>query len=421
MIFLGIAAPSIESPAINPPLKTENIKADVENLETKPVESQITKNEAEIVSPVMTNAASSVASPPPQTTGAVVAQPSASTSPEISKANSNGGPSSNVLQPNLSKMALEIKQKKEMFHHLDQELSYLRHVNTDLAEKTRVSQERMIMRQKDQQQLLDNYSEHIRSRRATNDDALTIQRSLQDLKASIKTLSVALAHDCDPKTATEAISGFWINLKEAIPKLGDPLPKPRIQMLTEKFLMDVLVQNMSYNMFTGLKISQPYSQLQMWFQHYDPAFCTRLRQEMAKIVVTGNVPGSDIQQEIQKFNKRMYNSLYTSLLKAYPSIEMHDQEEKDTKKHYTAALKNLVDHASQIGYAIRGQEVEIAAGAVVEGTGLLEPSIMVDEDGQEAGLIQFCVCPPFIMYGARTEVLEKARVLCSPLPENATK
>jgi hypothetical protein len=318
-------------------------------------------------------------------------------------------------------MAMEIKQKKELFHHLDQELSYLRHVNTDLAEKTRASHERMINRQKDQQQLLDNYNEHIRSRRATNDDALTIHRSLQELKAAIKALSIALAQDYDPSTATKAISSFWVNLNEAICKLGDPLPKPRIQMLTEKFLMDVLVQNMSYNVFTGLKISHPYTQLQMWFDRYDPAFCTRLRQEMAKIVVTGNVPGSDIQQEIQKLNKRMYNSLYTSLLKAYPSMEKHDQEEKDTKKQYTVMLKGLVDHASQIGYAMRGQEVEIAAAAVGEGSELLEPKSMVDEDGQESGIIQFCICPPFIMYGARVEILEKARVLCSPLPENTAK
>jgi hypothetical protein len=393
-------------------------------LETKPVETQNTNNEAEIVSPITPMSVSSTAPPPAQTTATVVAPPTVSATTEIRNASSNttsAPAANNGLSPNLAQMVLEIKQKKELFHHLDQELSYLRHVNTDLAEKTRVSQERMIMRQKDQQQLLDNYNEHIRSRRATNDNALSIQASLQELKASIKTLSIALTQDCEPGTATTAISSFWVNLNEAIRKLGDPLPKPRIQMLTEKFLMDVLVQNMSYNAFTGLRISQPYTQLHMWFDRYEPTFCTRLRQEMAKIVVTGNVPGSDIQQEIQKFNKRMFNSLYTSLLKAYPAMEKHDLEEKDTKKKYSVMLKSLVDRASQIGYAVRGQEVEIAAAAVGEGSELFDPKTMIDEDGQESGIIQFCVCPPFIMYGARVEILEKARVLCSPLPESTAK
>ena len=98
--------------------------------------------------------------------------------------------------------------------------------------------------------------------------------------------------------------------------------------------MDVLVQSMNYNTFPGLKISQPYTQLQFWFDRYDPAFCTRLRQEVAKAVVAGNTPNSDIQADIAKFNKRMYNSLYSSLLKAYPFMDQHDTREQDSKKRY---------------------------------------------------------------------------------------
>jgi CheY-specific phosphatase CheX len=330
-------------------------------------------------------------------------------------------PTNTFVPPNLDNLLIELKQKKEMVRRLDEELYYLRHVNADLAEKERLSQERMINRQKDQKQLLDNYNDHIRSRRATNDDAASIHKKLQDLKAMIKTLSVEFGNHCDASVATKAISSFWVNLNEPILKLGDPLPINSIVMLTEKFLMDVLVQNMNYNTFTGLKISQPYTQLQMWFERYEVSFCTRLRQEMAKVVVSGNLPNSDIQAEIQKLNKRMYISLYTSLLKAYPFIEQHDATlvEKDTNKQYSVMLRTMVEYASDIGYAMRGQEVEIAAAAVGEGSELFDPKTMVDEDGQTSGIIQFCVCPPFIMYGARVEILEKARVLCSPLPANA--
>jgi hypothetical protein len=187
-------------------------------------------------------------------------------------------------------------------------------------------------------------------------------------------------------------------------------------MLTEKFLMDVLVQNMNYNSFTGLKISQPYVHLHAWFDKYESGFCTRLRQEIAKVVVQNNLPNSDIQAEINKLNKRMYASLYSSLLKAYPFIEAHDSNEQDPNKQYQGKIRFMVGLASDIGYAVRGQEVEIAAAAVGEGSEYLDMKTMVDEDGQTSGVIQFCVCPPFIVYGKRTEVLEKARVLCSPLP-----
>ncbi|ORE01521.1 hypothetical protein BCV72DRAFT_72236 [Rhizopus microsporus var. microsporus] len=315
----------------------------------------------------------------------------------------------------------KIKQKREIVKRLDEELYFLRHYNADLIEKEKAIQERMVQRKKDQQQLLINYNEHIRSRRATDDDPATIRTRLLELKAMIKDLSLDLASQCDPKVASAAIGSFWINLNEAIAKLGDPIPMKRIVMLTEKFLMDVLVQSMNYNTFPGLKISQPYTQLQFWFDRYDPAFCTRLRQEVAKTVVAGNTPNSDIQADITKFNKRMYNSLYSSLLKAYPFMDQHDSREQDSKKRYSTVINKMVELASYIGYAIRGQEVEIAAAAVGEGSEPLDLKTMNDEDNQTSGIIQFCVCPPFVVYGSRIEVLEKARVLCSPLPANYNK
>jgi hypothetical protein len=168
-----------------------------------------------------------------------------------------------------------------------------------------------------------------------------------------------------------------------------------------------------------LKIAQPYTQLQMWFDKYDPEFCTRLRQEVAKVVVAGNTSSPDIHAETTKFSKRMYNSLYSSLLKAYPFMEKHDTQEQDPNKRYSTMISRMVEQATYIGYAIRGQEVEIAAAAVGEGTEPLDLKTMNDDDGQTSGIIQFCVCPPFVVYGSRIEILEKARVLCSPLPHKS--
>ncbi|KAI8083799.1 hypothetical protein BDF21DRAFT_360636 [Thamnidium elegans] len=356
-------------------------------------------------------------------TKSVVEQP---TSPPLTELVNTPSPSSPDIPtptfvPHMDQIMKELIQKNDHLRRLNDELAHYKRANADLAEKERMAQERMVNRKKDQKQLLDNYNEHIRSRRATSDDVNSIHRKLKELKAMIKSLSIELGNKCDPVVAGKSIGSFWVNLNEAIVKLGDPLPLPRVIMLTEKFLMDVLVQNMNYNTFTGLKISQPYTQLQMWFEKYDPSFCTRLRQEMAKVVVSGNEPNSDIQLEILKLNRRMYASLYSSLLKAYPFIEQHDANEKDNKKLYSTQLRMMVDQASNIGYAMRGQEVEIAAAAVDEGTENFDPKTMIDEDGQTSGIIQFCVCPPFIVYGARVELLEKARVLCKPLPINSVK
>ncbi|GAN06294.1 hypothetical protein MAM1_0118d05774 [Mucor ambiguus] len=420
----------------NPALVNENAEKKSMDITTNAQDGPAAAETALVASPTSPISPASIAStqqqtivPPPSSTSPEIPIPSAATT-NTTTATSTTATSTAAAPPtqavplavnqNTEKLLVELKQKKEMIRRMDEELYYLRHINHDLSEKERIIQERMMMRQKDQKQLLDNYNEHIRARRATQDDPSTIHKKLQELKGMIKTLSVALAQQCECNTATKAVIGFWVNLHEAIQKMGDPLPVNRIEMLTEKFLMDVLVQNMNYNAFTGLKISQPYTQLQMWFDRYEPSFCTRLRQEMAKVVVSGNVPDSDIQQEIQKLNKRMYNSLYSSLLKAYPFIEQHDLQEKDTSKQYSVMLRAMVDQASAIGYAMRGQEVEIAAAAVGEGSEPFDPKTMVDEDGQTSGIIGLCISPPIMVYSNRVDVLEKARVLCLPTTTTTT-
>ncbi|KAL9559158.1 hypothetical protein MBANPS3_000562 [Mucor bainieri] len=424
------AVKSNSVPEANPALVSENVEKKPLDSTSQAPSGPIAAEAALVASPTSPISPASIPSPAAAAVAAqqpaVVPPPvSSSTSPEIpipsaaTNTTATAAPASFAVNPHTEKLLVELKQKKELIRRMDEELYYLRHINHDLSEKERIIQERMTMRQKDQRQLLDNYNEHIRARRATQDDPHTIHKKLQELKGMIKTLSVALAQQCECNTATKAVIGFWVNLHEAIQKMGDPLPVNRIEMLTEKFLMDVLVQNMNYNAFTGLKISQPYTQLQMWFDRYEPSFCTRLRQEMAKVVVSGNVPDSDIQQEIQKLNKRMYNSLYSSLLKAYPFIEQHDLKEKDTTKQYSVMLRAMVDQASAIGYAMRGQEVEIAAAAVGEGSEPFDPKTMVDEDGQTAGIISLCISPPIMVYSNRVDVLEKARVLCLPTTTTA--
>lgn len=426
-----IAAKSNSVPESKPVPANENVEKKPTDITPNAQNGPVATDTALVASPTSPVSPASIpAAQQQQPQQAVVVPPPSSTSPEIpmpsttatATATATAAPPAQAplaMNPNTEKLLTELKQKREMIRRMDEELYYLRHINHDLSEKERIIQERMMMRQKDQKQLLDNYNEHIRARRATQDDPNTIHKKLQELKVMIKTLSVALAQQCECNTATKAVVGFWVNLHEAIQKMGDPLPVNRIEMLTEKFLMDVLVQNMNYNAFTGLKISQPYTQLQMWFERYEPSFCTRLRQEMAKVVVSGNVPDSDIQQEIQKLNKRMYNSLYSSLLKAYPFIEQHDLQEKDASKQYSVMLRAMVDQASAIGYAMRGQEVEIAAAAVGEGSEPFDPKTMVDEDGQTSGIISLCISPPIMVYSNRVDVLEKARVLCLPTTTTA--
>ncbi|ORY95763.1 hypothetical protein BCR43DRAFT_475758 [Syncephalastrum racemosum] len=275
-------------------------------------------------------------------------------------------------------------------------------------------------READLKQLQQNYDHHIRSLRATPDDLDSVAAKIRQLKKTISDLAHTLSEEADAVIATRALSTFWLNLNTAIEAMGCPLPRPRLQMLTEKFMMDVLVQNLNLNVFPGVEILDAYNQLQYWLEDQQlpsAIVSVRLRQEFALLVARdeGNKE-SDVCKSRHMALQNSWKYLYSGLVKAYPFVYQHDKAEPDVRKHYGARVQVLVEQAISLGLAIKGQEVDVTAAAVAEGQQAYDPELMVDEDGQTSGIVQFCICPPFVVGNSPDplKTLEKGRVLCSP-------
>lgn len=318
-----------------------------------------------------------------------------------------------------------VQQQRQALRDLDSQKQLYSKDVTSLTEQLSNMQEKIKQRTHDMDLLQKNYQAHLRSVRSSDDNPETIATKLSQLRQQIHSLASELLPHAEPQTTTEKLSTLWLNLGASIDQLGKPLPPERIQMLTEKFMMDVLVQNLNINVFPGLSCNNDFLVLQQWFDQNDTStfFSTRLRQELSMLVVQNNTESGvgDIQQTWKKFVDRNWNHLYRGLQKAYPTYLVKKSDTTVSEQAMTVAneygkkLRNLVEFTMSLGSAIKGQEVCITAVDVREGKQAFDAQLMDDEDGQTNGTIAFCVSPPFVVkISNRYEPLLKGRVLCFP-------
>jgi hypothetical protein len=194
---------------------------------------------------------------------------------------------------------------------------------------------------------------------------------------------------------------LWLNLSNPIDQL-DLTQHECIQMLTEKFMMDVLIQNLNLNYFPGLSCNaESVMTLQDWLEVKTGSdfYSTRLRQEVASIIMKQD------QQLLEQPITKNWQYLYRGLQRVYPGLK--DEQER-TKLHA------LVTEAVLIGLAIKGQENLITAVDVKEGSQPLDPILMNEVQGKSSGIVTFCISPPFVMKmkDNRYHTLVKGLVYC---------
>lgn len=311
-----------------------------------------------------------------------------------------------------------ISQQLSVLKDLDSQKQMYKAEVTKLNDQLAKTQEKIQHRTHDMEALKKNYDLHLRSVRSSDDDPQSIGVKLVEMKKSINLLASELLPYAEPQLTSEKLSTLWLNFGQSIDQLGKPLPPERIQMLTEKFMMDVLVRNLNINLFPGLACDPQFLELSNWFEQNDTSlfFSTRLRQELSMIVVKNkDAIGSDIELSWKKVVDSNCHYLYRGLQKAYPSYLLSPKHTDSPSTEYSNKLRKLVQETIALGSAIKGQEVSITAVDVREGVQLFDPKLMEDEDGQLDGTIAFCISPPFVVkISNRYEPLVKGRVLCFP-------
>ncbi|KAI9280772.1 hypothetical protein BY458DRAFT_584246 [Sporodiniella umbellata] len=307
-----------------------------------------------------------------------------------------------------------IEQQRNLLRELESEKCSYEHDNERLEEQLRLAQDKIKKRTDDMLQLKDSFQSHLRSTRCTDDSPQSIGEQLLSIRKDIEHLAGVLLPFAEPEITLTKLSTLWLNLKDSIERLGPE----RIQILTEKFIMDVLVQNLNTNHFPGLSCPEAFLEVQDWLDQHDasPLFTTQLRQEVSMII---SQKTGEIEERWNKSAERCWHHLYRGLQKSFPKSFLVSQEDALAKETYCQQLRGLVKKVMDLGSAIKGQEVCITAMGVKEGVQPFDPAIMEDQDGQTVGIIALCISPPFVVkLSDRYEPLVKGRVLCF-LPNTA--
>jgi uncharacterized small protein (DUF1192 family) len=306
----------------------------------------------------------------------------------------------------LAELHRELAIKKEMLEQYRQE-------NHRLMKEKEVVYKTIEKRDIERQKLLQNFDDYLTSVRATPDTLKTISDKIRLLKATIQEVVAELAAKADKKLCTKILRDkFWVNMEAPIGKLGSPLKRRYIAMLTEKYIMDQLVESIFCLVsYPGLTIDEPYSELFTWVEEQDERFAVRLRQEMAR-VVAGRTKADDTDMVVKQEKERVLRYLCRRLSVAFPFIVTRDKEESDPQKRFVAKFRRIVDQAFALSLAMKGQEVDITTGQILIGEQEFDASIMDEEEGKDSGIVQFCIYPPFIDRTGNRRFLEKARVYC---------
>ncbi|CAO3689137.1 unnamed protein product [Umbelopsis vinacea] len=306
----------------------------------------------------------------------------------------------------LAEMHRELNIKRQMLEQYQQE-------NRRLVIEKESLYSTIEKRDIERQKLLQNFDEYLQSVRATPDTLTTIYDQIHALKIMIREVVDELVAKADRKIATKILRDkFWLNMEDTIGKLGKPLKRRHIAMLTEKYIMDQLVECVFCLVsYPGLPIDQAYSDLFDWVEEQDERFAIRLRQEMARVVASRE-KGDDTDAVVKQEKERVLRFLCRRLALAFPFIVSYDKEEVDPQKRFVAKFRRVVEQAFALSLAMKGQEVEITTGQILVGEQKFDPSIMEDEEGKDSGIVRFCIYPPFIDRTGQRRFLEKARVYC---------
>ncbi|CAO3652688.1 unnamed protein product [Cunninghamella blakesleeana] len=337
----------------------------------------------------------------------------------------------------ISDIQYELQQKQQLLDHLSFERDRCQKENEHLQSELKRLNQKIHDRSIAAEQINQQYESHLKSLRATPDDIDSVKERLIKFQEQISELAERLMPHISEEHTYRALSTFWLNLREVIEPMI-PLSPSLTRFLTEKFIMDVLVQNFNLGDIAGCECSESYAELALWFLDNDfsnnnsnddavslneqdnnitdaTIYSIRLRQEVALTVVStqqSDHPSQDIKKQLHQVVQGHWKYLYGGLAKAFPYIYHHDTTlEKDVKKHFGAQIQILVEQAVAIGFAIKGLELDITAADVQEGNQLLDTTLMEELQGKTSGTIHFCISPPFKIFN-QNEPLLKGKVVC---------
>lgn len=236
-----------------------------------------------------------------------------------------------------------------------------------------------------------NFYSYVKTIRVTDDDLSTIQPELQNLLSQLNNTCMGLKSKMDRQGGSDFVFQHWPDKADLIKKYMLPkdsqdglLDTSYITLFVEKYLINTLLSNViDVPIHLGISINDAFEQLDGWMSTRNKEWANRLRQQICALVV--QKPG-DEEDQIQKAKDALLHNIVSVLESVYPPLK------SDPKK-----IENLIQRASKLNLAIKGQEVKIECMPIEEGVTLFDSDTMkFTAKGKSDGIVFLTITPPFI-------------------------
>lgn len=241
-----------------------------------------------------------------------------------------------------------------------------------------------------------NFYSYVKQIRVTDDDLSTIQPEISHLLSQLNNTCMGLKSKMNRQAGTDFVFQYYQDKSDLIKKYMMPndsddalLDTSYITLFVEKYLINTLLSNLiDVPIHLGVSINVPFKEIDDWMATRNKEWAHRLRQQVCALVV--QQPG-DEEPHIQEAKNQLLNDIVSVLGPVYPSLQ------QDPKK-----IENLIQRASKLNLAVKGQEIKIERLPVEEGVTKFDPEIMkATAKGKPNGIVFLSITPTFV---ARDEI-----------------
>lgn len=236
-----------------------------------------------------------------------------------------------------------------------------------------------------------NFYSYVKTIRVTDDDLSTIQPEISHLLSQLNNTCMGLKSKMDRQGGTDFVFEHWSDKADLIKKYMLPknskdglLDTSYITLFVEKYLINTLLSNaIDVPIHLGISINDAFKELDDWMSTRNKEWSNRLRQQICSLVV--QQPG-DEEEQIQEAKNQLLARIVSVLESVYPPLK------NDPKK-----IENLIQRASKLNLAVKGQEIKIERMPIEEGVTLFNGETMkATVKGKPNGIVFLAITPTFI-------------------------
>ncbi|CEP09675.1 hypothetical protein [Parasitella parasitica] len=247
------------------------------------------------------------------------------------------------------------------------------------------------------QKLEVNFYSYVKQIRVTDDDLSTIQPEISHLLSQLNNTCMGLKSKMDKQGGTDFVFEYWPEKVELIkeymmPAGSDILDPSYITLFVEKYLINtLLIHLLDVPIHLGVSINDAFQELDDWMASRNKEWSNRVRQQVCALVIQ---QPADEEKQIQEAKDLLLQEIVSVLGPVYPVLkqDLETPERKQVKK-----IENLIERASKLNLAVKGQEIKIERLPIEEGTTHFDSRTMkATAKGKPNGVVFLAITPTFV-------------------------